>query len=319
MHDLIHRLRIAPRPLLTAVVLVLVAGALLLGVRTLWGTTTALAAYFGILILIAPARRLSWGWQLAAAGWAFLVGIAGFLTAQFGLWAILVGLIVVSLAQAMFRFGQVAAVTRSPVNFVLFAAMPSAGAQLWQAALGAAIGIAVMVAAAQVLRAPHAAAVEQDDFWSRVREGLVLAAGCVILVAVGELLHFPRVTWALLALCMILAVDVGNRRTRTWGRILGTVVGAVLATAVGALPDPVAMGIAVVCAVLCVAYIRQGDYVLFIVFLTPAILLTSGGDAPPILAAERIVAVLAAAAVAILLTELNRLADAPSRVEGSMR
>lgn len=109
-------------------------------------------------------------------------------------------------------------------------------------------------------------------------------------------------SWALLSLCMILAVDVATRAGRARERIVGSTIGALLATVLAQLPTPVTTALIAVCAVLAVAYIAISDLTLFILFLTPTVLLTAGGQPSYVVAAHQMLAVLLAAAIAALLT-----------------
>jgi len=133
----------------------------------------------------------------------------------------------------------------------------------------------------------------------------VLAAGAVTIVGLAEWAQFPFAGWALLSLCMILTVGVDDRLTRSLHRVAGTIVGAVLATLVSFAPAHWPLVVAAVATVLCVAYLREGNYTLFIALLTPVVLLTSTTDLDPVQRGiGRIEAVLAAAVVAVVLSLL---------------
>ena len=89
--------------------------------------------------------------------------------------------------------------------------------------------------------------------------------------------------------------------TRGYLRIVGSVVGALIAVLLSMLPSPIPTVAAVVCVVLCVAYVNAGNYALFVLFLTPAVLLTTSSEHSSLmLGILRLEAVLFATAVAIV-------------------
>lgn len=301
------RLAIPPRVLLTSVITVVVAAAVVFAVFATLGAVSAQSMYFSMLLLLTPARRIPATWQWAAGAWALAVAIGGYLVGPLGLWAVLLGLVAVSVGQAAFSFGHAAGIARSPVNFLLFATFSARGAPLWQVAVGAALGIAFMFAAGRLLRGKAISEPVIDPPAERLGSGLLLAAGSVVIVGVGELLHYTYVKWALLSLCMILAVDVAARTGRAKERIVGSTIGALLATALAQLPQPVTIALIAVCAVLSVSYIGVGDFTLFILFLTPTVLLTAAGQPSYVVALHQVIAVLLAAALAALLTWIGHL------------
>lgn len=321
VHTLVARLRLDPTLILSSAGIVVAAAVVLLGIRAAFGMPTALSSYFCVLLLLAPAMRLPLRWLFAAAGWALIVAVVGYVIGEHrdgtgGLALLVVALVVVCLAQSVLRFGQVATISRSPVNLILFAAMPSTGAQAWQVVLGATIGAVLAVIGAIVLAASRSGsdadadlseAVPAEKVSDQLRSGLYLAVGCLIIFLVAELSPFelPRAQWSLLAFCMILAVDAPMRSSRMRERIIGTIAGALAASALSALPSPIPLILAAICVVLCLAYIRAHDYTMYVIFLTPAVLLTSSGKSTWSLALEHVEAVLAAIVMALALTTLD--------------
>lgn len=265
------------------------------------GTQAAHAGYLTLLLLLSPARNLPLRVRALAVVWGVAVAMVGFLIGPFGLLPILGVLVIVCLVQGVFRVSETGVMMRSPVNLVAFASMASStvDTQLWQVATGALVGGALALGVGGLLGAPHSLPVERPAILHRLGTGLTLAIGSALIVLVAEIVHFPYPGWALLSLCMILAVDESRQEERAWNRVQGAVFGAVLATLASLLPDPIPSVIAVVCAVLCVAYLRVGQYMLFVTFLTPPILLATVSEHTPYwLAAERVGAVLAAVVIA---------------------
>ena len=324
-------MHLGPKAILRAGAMAVVGAALLTAIYLTLGKPATLAAYFGIMLLLAPARRLPLRWQIVAGGWAFAVAISGYLIGEHrqdpgGLALLAAGLVAVCVIQAFFRIDHTSTIARSPVNLLLFSAMPATGAQTWHVVVGTAIGVVLVFLVLRLMPGSPSTETESteaestvtvgrgdvDAFNERLRAGLTLAVGCIVLVMLGEFVPsgLPRVQWSLLTLCLLLAVDTTARNTRIKERILGTVIGAVGATLAALLPMPLPYVLAAVCAILCLAYILAGDYTLFIVFLTPAVLLTSSGKAPWSLAVENVEAVLIAVVLALILTSVSSWIDA---------
>ena len=335
--DLWQRIYLPPRSIARAAAMAAIAVVILGSIYLALGKPATLAAYFGIMLLLSPAKNLPLRSQILAGTWAFVVAMSGYFIGEHrdqkgGLLLLAAGLFVVCVVQAFFRVGHNATVARSPVNLLLFAAMPATGAQTWHVVVGTAIGVVLVFGAMRLLpkkppaqdtSAPDTSAQQtssvvdevdnaDETVAQRLRAGLTLATGCLFLVLIGELIPsgLPRVQWSLLALCLLLAVDTTQRNTRMKERIIGTFIGALAATFASMLPMPVPYVLAAVCAILCLAYILAGDYTLFIVFLTPAVLLTSGGKAPWSLALENVEAVLIAVILALFLTSVSGWIDA---------
>lgn len=304
--DLRKRLSMPTRTLLIASGIVAAGGVFLFMGRSLLGNPMIIAGYLTILLLLAPSRRLTAQWQLIAAGWAVVVAAGGYLVGTTNKWVLVAAILIVSLVQSLFRFGRVATLTNSPVNLVLFSAMPQVGVELREAVIGAAAGAIVVVALGPLLREPSTEIVKPDPIAVRMRSGLVLAAGCLILVGFSEATRFPHLSWALVSLCIILAVEVESRDERAGARIAGSVLGVLVASAAWFLPHPLPLVVAAVCAVLCLAYMSLGDYTLYVFFLTPAVMLTASGGWQLDLAVDRILAVLVAASVGLSLTQLGK-------------
>lgn len=126
--------------LVGAVVLILGAAWMLIG------PATAHAGYLAIMFLLSPARAPGLRMRAAVAGWAVLVATLGFMVGPLGLWPTLIVLVVICVIQGLFTVGEVASLTRSPVNFIAFAGLSHAEAELWQVILGSVIGAVFVVA-----------------------------------------------------------------------------------------------------------------------------------------------------------------------------
>ncbi len=271
----------------------LVAGVIILGgLNTFVGPHTAQAGYITILFLLTPSRTFSMKWRLAAAAWVIGVSISGFLIGSVGIWATLIG--------------EVAALSRSPVNFVVFAGLGEIGdVQLWQVALGAVVGAAVTILVGRLAPAKTNPIQQPTTPRQRLRYGLMIATGAVIIVILGQSLDPQYTSWTLLAFCMILAVGFDSRVQRARDRLLGAIAGAIGASIVMFLPSPVPLIITAVCALLAIAYINMGSYGMFIAFLTPSILLLATPDLPTYVLAERFVTItIFAAGLALICSEI---------------
>lgn len=295
-------LRLSVSALRGALVLVAAVGIVVGLSAVAIGPNTAQAAYVAILFLLSPSRSRDARIRLWAAIAAVGVAVAGYLIGPLGMPAVVLGLVIVGVVQARFRLGDVSGMSRAPVNFMAFAALSETGAALWQVLLGSVIGAAFILLLARVLP-PSAHEPAPSTRRARAEYGITLILGVIVIVLGAELLDFPYVAWALLSFCMVLSVGADQRARRTLERIVGTLIGAVAATLLALAPAPVPIIAAVVATVLCVAYLRQGNYTLFVAFLTPSVLLTTGADAGALaLGVGRIEAVVVAGVLAVVLT-----------------
>ncbi|ALU73681.1 hypothetical protein H351_30230 (plasmid) [Rhodococcus erythropolis R138] len=293
---------VSRKSVMTAAGLVLTAVIVIGSIAFVGGPHFANAAYLGMMFLVPAIRRLSRRQQLLAALWASAVSFLGVQMAGSDRWLILVVLIGVCLVQGAFASGSVAAISGSPVNFVVFSGFEP-GSSPWQAAAGTLLGSLLVVAAAYIARLPptrHALPARQAFEY-----GVLLALGCVVIVGVMDLLDLPRVTWALLAFCLIFVPDPHEHPGQISERILGTAIGAVAVTALASfLPTPLVVVLLLVCAILTLAYLEDDKRLLYISLLTPTVILMaslSGSSRVVDLGAQRVVAVLVAGAVAVVL------------------
>jgi len=270
--------RLSLRQLLSAVVLVAVAAAVLGGAQELIGPNTATSGYLTILFLLSVVRGSSWRTRILSTVWSFAVALLGFTVGGLGLWVTLIALVVVSLLQGFVTVGETVLLTRSPVNLLAFAALAQGGAELWHVLLGSVIGAAVIWAFAAIARERHVPLPHGTSTAERIGYGIATAAGSVLIVAAGNAIGFLHLGWALLSFCIILSVGADERAARGFLRVVWSVVGAILAMLVSLLPAPIPTIAAAACAVLCVAYVSAGNYAYFMLFLTPTILLTTATE-----------------------------------------
>lgn len=270
--------RLSLRQMLFAIVLVAIAAAILGGSQALIGPNTATAGYLTILFLLSIVRGTSWRARMLSTVWSLAVALLGFAVGGVGIWATLIALVVVSLLQGFVTLGETALLTRSPVNLLAFASLSQSGAEVWQVLLGSAIGAGVIWGFATIARERQAPPMQSTSTAERVGYGIATAVGSLLIVVGANAIGFPHVGWALLSFSIILSVGAEERASRSYLRIVGSVIGAVLALLIALLPAPVPTIAAVLCAVLCVAYVSAGNYVYFMLFLTPTILLTTASE-----------------------------------------
>ncbi|GAC56017.1 hypothetical protein GOHSU_02_01630 [Gordonia hirsuta DSM 44140 = NBRC 16056] len=306
-----HRLALPKQTIVYALIL-LVASALVLGGTRYWiGPNTAQSGYLAILLLLSPARAFPLKWRIGAGVWTVAVAMAGYAAGTAGqLWVVLVGLAAVSLVQGLFGIGHVAAMTRSPVNFVAFSTLAASGAQWGSVVVGSILGVALITLMTVLFPAKdvdtdvaeHRAPAPAVPLDRRMDSGVLVGIGAIIIVLIGELTDYSYSSWALLSYCLIVAVGFDDRFTRAFDRLGGTVLGAAIAVAVSFAPAPWPYVVAGISMLLCIAYLRNNNYAMFVAFLTPAILLTTSTDEPAFsLGLGRIGAVALAAALALVL------------------
>lgn len=298
---------LAPKTLISAVVATGLAFAFLWVIWITLGMHVATASYLAMMLLLTPARISHPGVRVLAAGWAVVVAVSGYLVGTHGLWATVVGIAAVSIIQSFLRFGDMPAVTRSPVNFVVFAGLALTDTRLDQVALGSVIGAVFILGATALLPMNQRTPGAIIPVRTRLTDGLVLASGAVLTVVLLTWLDFHYVNWALLSFCMIVAVGAGSRTTRVRERVLGTLMGVVAGTLISLLPMPAPLILSVIFVLLCVAYQLDGNYTMFVAFVTPSVLVLSSADASTLSrGVGRIEAVLASAAIALLYTWVAR-------------
>ena len=293
---------VSRKAVMTAAGLVLTAVIVIGSIALVGGPHFANAAYLGMMFLVPAIRRLPRRQQLLAALWASGISFLGVQMAGSDRWLILLVLIGVCLAQGVFWTGSVAVISGSPVNFVVFSGFDP-GSSPWQAAVGTGLGSLLVVVAAYIARLTptHRALPARHIF----EYGVLLALGCVMIVGFMDWFDLPRVTWALLAFCLIFVPDPHEHPGQISERILGTAIGAAAVTALASfLPTPLVVVLLLVCAILTLAYLEEDKRLLYISLLTPTVILMAsltGSSRVVDLGAQRVIAVLIAGAVAVVL------------------
>ena len=290
-----------PRLLAMSVAAILVASIVLGALALVWNAHVALAGYIGMMFLSAAVSRLGFPEQLLAAAWAVLVCAAGVLLAPLGPWAILAGVIVVSLGQAYFVSGGAAGIAWSPASLVAFGAFSQAG-PIWQPMLGTAIGAGAMIAVG-VFMTRRPIAVDPAPLVRRLRYGLALAAGTAILTGIWQITQMRYASFALLTYCLLLTFDPSSVVRKTRLRMLGAVSGAVTAVILATvLPIPAIWVLMLASAVLTVAYLLETDDLRYMTTLVISLIFIGVLSSERTAVAEgahRLFAVLAAAGVAL--------------------
>lgn len=287
-----------------AATLLAAVGAVVGAVALIIGPNTAQATFLAIMLLLSPARSRRARVRIGAAVTVVVVAVGGFLVGPSGLGAVIAGLLIVSAIQAAFSLGDVAGMSRAPVNFVAFAALSGTEVALWQVVLGSAIGAGFVLLLAMVLPHPGPEPAPPTRR-QRIEYGLTLVIGVVVIVAVAEWTGFAYTGWALLTYCMILAVGSDARAGRVLDRIVGTVIGAVAATLVSLAPNPIPIAVAVLAMLFAAAYLRMDNYRMFVAFLTPAVILTTSADVDAVaLGIGRVEAVIGASLLALALSTI---------------
>lgn len=294
------------KDLLLAVCVVVLAAVVLGGSQIFIGPHTTLSGFLTILFLLSVVRARSWRARLLSVAWSVFVALLGFAIGGLGLWATLIALAVVSLLQAFANVGESALLTRSPVNLLAFASLSQSGGEVWQVLLGSVIGAAVVLALAAVVRAREAVPVGEVDLSHRIGFGIATAVGSVLIAVGCEVTGFPHVGWMLLSFSIILSVGAERRASRGFSRVVGSVLGVLAAMVLTLLPAPVPTVAALLCIVLCIAYVNAGNQVMFVLLLTPAVLLTTASEhSALVLGALRLEAVLLATVMALVCSAIT--------------
>lgn len=111
-----------------------------------------------------------------------------------------------------------------------------------------------------------------------VRHALVMAAACGTATAIGLHYAWPRASWLVMTLAIVLRPYAGESLRRNVQRVTGTVAGAAIAVLLSPLPRPWQVVFAAVCMTLMLAYLMLKNYTLQVTFMTPMVvfLISSG-------------------------------------------
>ena len=108
------------------------------------------------------------------------------------------------------------------------------------------------------------------------RHALRLATISAVAVAMAKLLHIPNGNWIVLTILFILRPDYGTTRERAFQRMVGTLIGGILATLLVVVlhGNALIFPVLIVISFFCFAH-QNTHHVLFVQFLTISILLMS--------------------------------------------
>lgn len=152
---------------------------------------------------------------------------------------------------------------------------------------------------------PKAGAVERISARTSWRHAIVMAASVGVVIAVSQQLDFPHGYWVALTLTILLRPYGQEAWAKVRGRVLGTIGGAVFALALAlVLPDWAQLVAVGVLLVLVVTYAALDRYRMYVMCLTPIIVLMIGGastESTVNVALERVLATILGAVVAALL------------------
>jgi hypothetical protein len=237
---------------------------------------TATALYLGMTFMTVAVVRLPLAEQYAVGFSAGLAAALGSLVA--GRTPLLLAAVVAACAvQWLFNRRSVGVAALLPANLVVYATFDPGSPE--RVAMATWVGAAVVIVVGALARMRTPAEPAPD------REGLLhaaeLALGCVFLILLASAFGLPRGTWAVLTLCLVLVPAADQTRALITWRVLGTVTGALCAVAVAFVAPPaVGLALAVVCAVLTVAYALMPDELLYSVLLTVTVLLMFSSGSP---------------------------------------
>lgn len=93
-----------------------------------------------------------------------------------------------------------------------------------------------------------------------MRHAITLAIGCAALLLVDQMVGLPHGGWVILTFCLVYLPSVNETRARVRDRVIGTVVGAIVAGAIASqAPRLVCFALALPCALLAVAFALMPD------------------------------------------------------------
>jgi hypothetical protein len=105
-----------------------------------------------------------------------------------------------------------------------------------------------------------------------IRHAVVMAMACGVATGVASHYEWPKSYWLVMTLAIVLRPYAAESLTRNKQRILGTLLGAILAVLLSPLPRPWQLAMAAVCMALMFAYLTLQNYVLQVAFMTPMVI-----------------------------------------------
>lgn len=116
-------------------------------------------------------------------------------------------------------------------------------------------------------------------FDAAVRHAVVMAVACGAATAIGLHYDMPKAYWLVMTLAIVLRPYTIDSLTKNRQRVVGTVLGAIIAVVLSPLPRPWQIGLAAICMMLMFAYMAERNYVLQVTFMTPMVIfLVSSGS-----------------------------------------
>ena len=261
------------------------------------GPAAALSLVMGYTASLVPALKVKARYALALAVPAAMAGVvAAALNATALPAACFVALVCLLAAPA--NVVQDKLVAGIPTVAAVFATLPI---RLEPMQVGAwmLVGGVIAVAVASRLRRPAPPqGIPERTAWIHAVTMAVLVGATILVV---ESLNVPHGYWAAMTLTVVLRPYGAETQMLARQRVLGTVAGALLALGlVLVLPAWALLAATAVMVVLMVTYASVGNYAAQVTFMTPLIvLLGSAGGQPIPIAADRILATGAGAALAI--------------------
>ncbi len=157
-------------------------------------------------------------------------------------------------------------------------------------------GVVLVIVAGRLPRSLQPAGIEPARAW---RHAIVMAVAVGLVTYLVLALDIPHGYWVALTLTIVLRPFDDQTRSKAGQRVVGTLVGVLLALLIAAVLPLWATFVALVaCLVLMTAYSAIGDYTRQVIFLTPMVVLLGSRGDPELIAAERALATITGAVLA---------------------
>jgi hypothetical protein len=280
------------------------------------GMAFGIAAGFTMAVTPFATTSQAFGSGVLAAALAAVSTLAGSTP-----WAVAALMLFTSLLLGVTNMHSAGLMTLAPAIVVIFG--PSALDLSWQASFGYVLagGLVGMVIIRLFSFEAEPQPVDSGVAWRHAIVLGVLSAGAMYWALANDVSHGY---WVAVTLVMALRPLPEQRASTLWGRLLGTLLGAVIAfAAIAILPIGLAALVAAVSLLLLAAYSMSGNYFMQTLFLTPMLLIFATlGDAEKglLYTTERvyytIVGVVIGAVAAILLDAWDRAVLRRGAAEG---
>lgn len=144
-----------------------------------------------------------------------------------------------------------------------------------------------------------------------LRHAMVMAVSVGLVTFLGLALKIPHAYWAAVTLTVVLRPIDDETQRRAAQRVIGTLAGTALSIGIIVLcPQWAILGALAVCLILMLAYGASGDYVRQVAFLTPTIVLMGPPGSAGLFAAQRALATVIGALLAVGLALLLAVTEA---------